>query len=400
MNNNGKKTSLKVIPGGLSIPFSDREKEFDWAYVTDTRLMGVVGLCVAWKIPGPSAEYYQLFYFDAEEFGLDTYKGISAGLNSDNMAKFYDEEAAMMGGLGGQKIQVSLSEVQTLVSEFVAYNKEHDIKLPGPVEDYLFLASDESAPVGEGDLVMSKICEPITSIFQLVNYFVMRVFGKDEKAANYLAKGFKVCDYYPDIQCATLCKNTIDPVPGQSNKYLCESVLDSDDGFHYIVTSQVEIDADKVIGFEPIDKFKISPIEAALKLSRPEYITVLKYQGNFHDFDRHTTNLTLNSMITEHKSGTVYMIFNPDNRHVNRKVFQLNGDVYGVYYVNTAGEILISSYSEENLSFIEKDLGRSRLPKQCIVHSRYSFNAPVFFKYIESEIPSFLDFLDILKMNN
>ena len=64
---------LTVIEGGLSVPVSKREKYFVSAYVTDTRLMGVLSIYARWRLSGSSdteADLHQFFYIDCEELGL------------------------------------------------------------------------------------------------------------------------------------------------------------------------------------------------------------------------------------------------------------------------------------------------------------------------------------------
>lgn len=408
-------SKLTVIQGGLSASISEKEKAFKWAYVMDTRLMGVTVLCICWD--SGDQDFYQLFYFDAEEFGLDTYKGIG-GRNFD---EFQKAETKMIGGLGGQKIDVSYDEAKCLVHSFVQYNLDHKIPLPEPENGYSFMYKEAKAWTQEQysrifDSAMSKMCEPVTEVFQLVNYFIMRTFGKDFQAAQVLAQGFQVTDHYPSMKGATLCKNSIDPAGASKefpitateitatetsgrSRFLCESVLDVDDGWHHIITSQIEIDREsmKVTDFRPLSKFRISPEEAMLKIGRPEYVSLIHYRGDDLRFESDTTELCQKAMVTEHENGRVFMVFNPNNDHVKQRVFQLNSDVFGVYYVNEIGQILIASFVEENLAIMERDLALSPLGKDCSVTCRYEFNAPVLFQYIESGIPHFHKFVKMIK---
>ena len=45
-----KKSDLKVIVGGLSAPSPVQDRRFLSAFVTNTRLMGVVGLYINWEL--------------------------------------------------------------------------------------------------------------------------------------------------------------------------------------------------------------------------------------------------------------------------------------------------------------------------------------------------------------
>ena len=72
------KPKLTVIEGGLSASMENRDKYFVSAYVTNTRLMGVLSVYARWKLSDTEPEYdlHQFFYIDCEEAGLETYKSI------------------------------------------------------------------------------------------------------------------------------------------------------------------------------------------------------------------------------------------------------------------------------------------------------------------------------------
>jgi len=44
-------------------------------------------------------------------------------------------------------------------------------------------------------------------------------------------------------------------------------------------------------------------------------------------FGRNATEFTSNAMITKYDAGTLYMIFHPNNKHVNKQEYRLNEDV-------------------------------------------------------------------------
>ncbi|MCQ2551299.1 MAG: hypothetical protein MJ146_03845 [Clostridia bacterium] len=371
---------FKVIEGGQALPFQDREKQFKWAYVTDTRLMGVVFLCMCYEANGP---FYQLFYFDAEEFGLESYERYI----DDQYQQAVDR---MSGGLGGKKVPLTEEEATTLVSSFIQYNLDHNIPMPGDSSEYMQYLTDRKIDAS----LMGKMVEPLHSSYQLIHYYVMRLFGKDFDAADYLTDGFKSKDYYEDMVGATLCKNTIDKV---KDGYMCESVIETDEGDRFIVTSLVNIEDGKVISFEPVNRFRISPEEEALKVGRTEYITLVHYLDDMDAFDNQSTELVRKAMVTEHENGRVFMVFNQDNSHVDQKVFQLNSDVLGVYYITKHKHIILSSFDEENLAIMEKDLGRGKLGSKCRVRQRYEFSNPVLFRFIQSGITDFKEFVKILE---
>src|SRR5699024_3873506 len=144
-------------------------------------------------------------------------------------------------------------------------------------------------------VLMSKQCPVLSSPYQVINYFLMRCFGKDFGAARFLTKNYVRTNIFPEHKAATLFKNTIDPssdpVSGSNTNYyvtdndkdfgtfqthksyLCESLIEYDDTY-YLVVTQVTLDHLRVVRFEKVSSFKISSAEAAMMLTRPEYITV------------------------------------------------------------------------------------------------------------------------------
>ena len=105
-----------VIKGGGDSLVAPKGSRFFSAYVTDTRLMGVLTLYVRWSIDesdGATA-FHQFFYFDAEEFGLDTYRSL---LGQDEL-ELQVMEDNLIGGLGAAKVPVTEREATFLVQSF------------------------------------------------------------------------------------------------------------------------------------------------------------------------------------------------------------------------------------------------------------------------------------------
>ena len=65
---------LKVIRGGKAMKPGSRGRQFISGYVTDTRLMGVIGMELRWDVISDARvkTLNQIFYLDAEEFGLES----------------------------------------------------------------------------------------------------------------------------------------------------------------------------------------------------------------------------------------------------------------------------------------------------------------------------------------
>ena len=141
-NTDDKKLSdritLKLLDGGLSETAADSRKVFQSAYVTDTRLMGVLGMRICWHLPD-NLHYkyqYQFFYFDAEEYGFDRYE---SGLSPICCRDYHQDPSvvreyasSMFGGLGARKREIDEKQAIYILQRYAAFNRAHGIPMPSP----------------------------------------------------------------------------------------------------------------------------------------------------------------------------------------------------------------------------------------------------------------------------
>ena len=390
------KQNFKIIKGGAdgtSITIS-KEKVFVSAYVTDTRLMGVVTLCIHWEASTDAEgwdDFYQFFYFDAEEYGLDTYESLR-GMDPSALEKI---EQNLMGGLGGEKKSVSRKEAIFLLQSFVADSKVLNVPLPDPVAEYDDLLKEHvKLSEWEESALTNKICTPILSDYQLIHYYLMRCFAKDKKGATYLIGG----DFDPlepsGINAATLCKNTIEEHINENGtiSYLCEAVLD-EDGKYELAVLEITVSNAKITSVYRQSSFRISSTEAAMMLNRPEFVSVYEILSDPVGFDEKFVPMMSSTMQTNHDNGRLFMEFNKNNDHVNQKVFSLNEDVHGLYYISDYGQLIIAAYGLEEIHSMEKSLQRSPISLLLLPTAKYEFKEPVVYDFILSEFEDFEDFI-------
>lgn len=415
------KPKLTVIEGGLSTSKINISREFAGAYITNTRLMGVMGMYVHWKLTGyPSCpDFHQFFYFDAEEYGFDSYRSVM-GNKVEEIARI---EQTMINGLGGRKIEISEREVRAILWHYMMFNQSHDLPLPEKLNEYEFLLDEEVLlSTSEHSELMRKICEPIASPLHAINYFLMRCFGHDYEAADWLCRDNVNARLYEDLHpMATFCKNSIDfdeavgsdnlairlrpadaPAPSNNDpdscSYLCESLIEYDNQY-YIVISRVTVDGELMVtGFESCSSFKISSVEAAMMLAKPEFITVYETLIPVDEFASLLAQVPLNCLITPHQNGKLYMMFHNNNDHVNKQVFMLSADVAGIYYLSDSGQLLAVAYDLPAIHVLEKDLRKSVLSPYVVATDKYKFKEPVLYDYVESEFDDFNDFLEFIKV--
>jgi hypothetical protein len=384
-----------VIKGGAAAALSSNRRRFLSGFITDTRLMGVIGLYIHWELSNTdfASDFHQFFYFDAEEYGFETYKSL---LGSDSEALTMMEQA-LIGGLGGNKVNINEREAAYLVQKYIAMNESLSIPLPDGKNEYEFLL-DEPVILSEreNDMMIDKLCTPIVSEYQLINYFLMRVFGLDFEAAAYLAADHLALDILTEESGATLCKNSIEEYYDENGcSYLCESLIEFD-GKYELVISEIYLKDSKVTGTKKRSSFFVTAAEAAMMLNHPEFITVYEILTEMDDFLKRFSSLSSNSMQTLHDNGRLYLEFNKNNDHVNRKVFRLNEDIHGLYYATDFGQLIIAAYSISEIHEIEKMLSKSEINSSIIPTAKYEFKEPILYEFIQSDFDDFTDFLDFL----
>lgn len=420
-----KKTKFKVIKGGLSETAFTGSRQFVSAYVTDTRLMGVVGVYIHWYLPQNTLlkHFHQFFYMDAEEFGFDSYESVLESDDGDRYCDIKAIENKMMGGLGGRKVPITEKEARYMVQSYAELNARDNLPLPGEREEYEFLLSP---PVhlhrDEEYVLMCKQCPALKTPYQVINYFLMRCFGRDFSAAKFLTGGYVRTDIFPEHKGATLMCNSIDDANDADSgsntgyfstdddrdfgtfstrrAYLCQSLIEYD-GKYYIIVTQITLDRLKVVKYEKISSFRVSAAEASMMTSRPEFVTVFDpldeeevMVGEF--FNSGSTDLVSSAMVTEHSTGRLFMIFYPHNDHVAKKDYRLSDDVMGIYYVLDSGQVILCAYERRNINLLEKDLMSSPVSSMLVPVAKYQFKEPVLYDFISSEGEDFEEFVDMI----
>lgn len=394
------KPKLTVIEGGLAATIDKYDKFFVSAYVTDTRLMGVLAVYARWKLydTADGTDFHQFFYIDCEEAGLETYKSVT-GNDLDEIGYI---EQALIGGLGARKSDLSQRQLMGLLTYYKNFNIKHRLPFPEDYREYSFLLEPEVilSPKEELEL-MNLICSDISSDYQVVNYFLMRCFGKDRRGAAFLAAPVVSLDVYDNYKQATFCKNVIDmeyQYDDGAVSYLCESLIETGNSYHTII-SKVVVKNLKVVAFKNCSGFSVSPAEAAMMLAKPEFVTVYEVLLSDKDMDENIGELTVNldTIMSVHENGRMFMAFKENNDHVNSKVFRLSNDVKGVFFLTDYGQLIVSAYSLSDIRHMENRLKASPLAPFLITTSKYEFKEPVLFEFVQSDFDDFDDFLDFIR---
>lgn len=401
------KSEFKVLQGGLSSDIKNAPKSFVSAYVTDTRLMGVLAVYARWRVGEEYAlpELHQFFYIDCEEAGLETYRFFRGEFGNEAALA----EQSLVGGLGANKIPLSERELRLLMTHWRDFNLKRGLPLPADSTQYDFLFNTRPVTVKQMSALMNKICCPITGDYQAVNYFLMRCFGRDYEAAAFLTDSRRgedgrlqedfPLDIYDSYVKATFCRNVIDIDCSYADggvAYLCESLVEMN-GKHDILVSKVVVRNLKVIGFEHCSGYGISSVEAAMILKKPELTNVFEVSLSPEALEENIGEFIvgLNTVMTLHSNGRMFMAFKKTNDHVNEKVFMLSNDVRGVYYLTNYGQLIVMAYNNRDLAMLTERLATSPIAPYLVYSGAYEFLEPVLYEFINSGYEDFDDFIDM-----
>ena len=128
---------LTVIRGGKAMEPGSRGRQFISGYVTDTRLVGVIGMELKWDVISDArvTTLNQIFYLDAEEFGLESYTEAFG----DDPETIRVERNRLIGALGGTVVPVTEAEARFILQSYVRINKKFRQSLPAGYEKYKFM---------------------------------------------------------------------------------------------------------------------------------------------------------------------------------------------------------------------------------------------------------------------
>lgn len=403
---------LTLIKGGLDTG-SSGEYEYVDGYVTDTRLMGVLGLRLHWRhFPGnmqTPEELYHFYYYDIEEIGLDSL--VVSVLETPEDVEHATK--ASFGGLGAKMVPVSELQARWMVSEFVRETKAKNQPLPSNINAADFIISD-SPQLSPGQIreLWLLCCTDITNDYGAVNYYLMRLFGKDAEGSKLLRSGDVSDEAFDDVSLpshATFLKNTIEEYVAEDGKhsYLSESLVEGSDS-HWLVMSEITVEKAPegygasgefriVTSCRKRSAFRISLPEASMMLSHKEYVTVYEIIAEMDHFDAMFEEIALGTTRTDHDTGIMFMKFKPDNSHALQQVFNLSDDVRTLYYATDYGQLIMASESLEDILISEREIAKSAVGQVVVPTGKYQFAQSLVYDFALSGFTDFEEYLKSLE---
>lgn len=391
-----------VIRGGLLDDMSTKKentgrREFIEAYVTNTRLMGVLAIYLHSRFPEneEAKDIHQFFYIDIEEYGFEDYKSVKNG----DLDLVKSIENSLIGGLGGDNIPLTEREAAYLIQKYAKYNRSHGLPLPECRQEYNYLLTAPANLTDEEiDALMKKQCVSLDSEYETVNYFLMRCVGRDFEGASLLSKPGLPLNLFPDFNMGTFCKNMVKRIEPRDT-FLSESLVEIDGQYHLMVT-EVTVRDLTVVSYEKISSFRISAAEAAMMLARPEYISVYQLPRGSAPFTKDSLEITKRATQTEYDAGVLYMVFHTNNKHVNKQEYRLCEDVLGNFFVLGNGQLVITAYTLSEIRILEYAMRMSKDYPDIEPVERYEFMDPVFFEFVQCGLDDFEKFVNFLRISD
>lgn len=248
----------------LKDPDSTIYLRFKNAFVTNTRLMGVIAIGISWYSTGKKKEFHQYFYIE-EHRGIKDY--IHAA--TDDLDDIIMCERSICGGLGGRKVDIDRREAFYLIQIFQKISEEKGTSLGDIEDDYAFILADEvKLTQNEEYILTSKECKEIVSNYELINYFLMAILGKDFFAATQLYTGAVSFDLFPELDdTAILLENNIE-YSEDTGLYLTHSLVIDDEERLYEIGCQLTLDGQYVTNIERLSFFQTKQDDDDIEVSQ------------------------------------------------------------------------------------------------------------------------------------
>lgn len=330
------------------------------AEATATRLMGVVGV-VAHYLNDQRQALTQVLHLDYEEYGIDGYQ-----LFVDAAEEHIEREILKVtGGLGGVFVPLSYDQYRYMVYEAFQVDPSSMHVTYDLLPDFPELLRPISYEEKEYRMLLDLVGPAVHTDYECLNYGLMRLTGLDQKSFHYLSDVEVPTVWHQEVTSpGTLLKNTISELTsdtvvgvGGLKTYRCEVLIDHLDRYklmHLRFQIADTLRGRKIVGIQMESVMNISAYEASFQLRKREHLAIYEIlESGFHDaFENQYPEM----MVNGHGAGDLFTQFNTDNKHLDKDVYYLSGDVYANYYLTDEDQMVVSSFSLETLDQIEIEM--------------------------------------------
>lgn len=358
-----KHAGLGMVAKGKALSSPKPKRTFLKAKATNTRLMGVVGLVMEYQSPQGNRQTL-IFHLDFEEYGIDGY----ACFTDEAEDHIEREITRVTGGLGGVFVELSEAQAKALIYEAYVLDPESVHVIYDIQPEFADLLSLSKLTKVEDEALMKHIGPEPMSDLGLLNFALMRMTGLDEHGYRFLADVNLPSAWYQEVSSpGTLLRNVISVLEAPEvegvkalKAYRCEALIDHLDRYK-LVHIQFQIAQTtrgrKIVGMMIDSVMNISAYEASFQLRKREHLAIYEVMDDsfFDLFEEDHPEM----MINTHGAGDLFTEFNTNNEHVDKTAYYLSGDVFANYYLTDEEQMVVCSFSLENLDEIEVALSHS-----------------------------------------
>ncbi|MDU4934823.1 MAG: hypothetical protein E6X43_05795, partial [Peptostreptococcaceae bacterium] len=283
--------------------------KYNFAKVTNSRLMGSMGLLICWS--EGEDNIYQHFLLDAEGLGIADY----VSLKNPSKDEAYMEEQRLMGGLGSDIITISEEEALFLVKHFGRKTIEWEKELPGVVDEYIEIINNYETNLIIEDLY-PIICKDVKEEIEFINYMTMRFIGWDRECLRYFSGSEEISNMHITSINGTLLKNTV--TCKGDGKFVSEALYEDEDGYYICkIAFNIIKEANKfkISSMLVTDKEAMYDFEVFDEISKEEFVAIY----NIVDIDKFIDKFYIDNPFTlksEMDEGILFTRFNFNNNHV------------------------------------------------------------------------------------
>lgn len=359
--------------------------EFKFSKITNSRLMGSMGLIIGW-LDGEDS-FYQYFLLDAEGLGIADY----VSLKNPTQEEAYREEERLMGGLGSDRIRISQEEALFLISHFGNKNYYYEKELPGEVEEYVDIINNNKSDLTIEKLY-PKICKNITEEIEFINYMTMRFIAWDRESLKYFSDSEEISNMHITNINGTLLKNSV--ISKGNGRYISEALFEDNDGYYVCKIAfsiEKENESFKIKSMLVTEKEGIFDFEVFDEISKGEFLAIYDLIQKSDFLEKfYTDNPFL--LKSDMEDAVFFTRFNFNNNHVKEKIYIINNDIKAIYY-QIEDKFFVATYNDKDRKYINKLL-HCNYNDYLRLNEELYFEENVLYDFVESGSNDFDDFLE------
>ena len=94
------------------------------------------------------------------------------------------------------------------------------------------------------------------------------------------------------------------------------------------------------------------------------------------------------------EGGKLYIVFNNNNRYMNKAVYLLNDDVKEILFVTVEDQLIVACYTLSGIRRLENRILLSPIARQLVEIAKYEFKEPILYDYTMSYGGDFVRYVE------